>query len=161
VEKFVWVLMGLISVGMFEKLLLGHLLGDYLLQNEWMALNKSKTTFEGWMAAIVHCFLYTFAVCLFMWNFDWIWIVVVFSSHFPIDKFSLAEKYMHYLKGKGMKDYVQKDWTDIVNGIKSKVPIRDINRYDILEGGFTSIVYTLTDNSIHLILMYLAYQIIH
>ena len=60
---------------MFE-MLLGHLTGDYLLQNEWMAMNKSKNHIVGWTAAIVHCWIYTFAVCLFMWKFDLIWIVV-------------------------------------------------------------------------------------
>jgi len=138
---------------MFE-LLLGHLAGDYLLQNEWMALNKSKNNRIGWLAATIHCIHYTLAVCLFMWNFDIIWIVVVFLSHFPIDKFGLAEKYMHYLKGKGMKDFVKKD--DVPYADKSP-----LNRYDLLEGGFTAYVYSITDNTMHLILMWGAYQIIY
>ena len=144
-------------------MLLGHLVGDYLLQNEWMALNKAKNTRIGWLSAFVHCILYTLAVCVFMQNFQPIWIVVVFLSHFPIDKFSLAEKYMHYIKGKGMKDYVLKDnW---INGLryapKPNTEFKVLNRYDMLEGGFTSIVYTITDNSMHLVLMYGAYQLIY
>lgn len=144
----------------FERLILGHLLGDYLLQNEWMAMNKSKFTLEGWIACTVHCILYTLAICLFMWNFQPIWMIVVFLSHFPIDKFSLAEKYMHYIKGKGMKDYVLKDkW---INDLQyAPKPNKALNRYDMLEGGFTSIVYTVTDNSLHLILMWCAYQLIY
>ena len=139
---------------MMYEMLLGHLMGDYLFQTEWMAMNKSKNNMEGVKAAIVHCLLYTFAVCLFMWNFQPIWICAVYLSHFPIDKFALGEKYMHYLKGKGMKDYVKKDndnWKSINN----------LNRYDVLEGGFTSVVYTVTDNTMHLILMYLAYKLIY
>ena len=139
---------------MWFQLLLGHLVGDYLLQNEIIAMNKSKNTIFGWFIAISHCLLYTFSVCLFMWNFQLIWIVAVFLSHFPIDKFALGEKYMHYLKGKGMKDYVRKDednWKSINN----------LNRYDVLEGGFSAVVYTITDNTMHLVLMYLAYQIIY
>ena len=144
---------------MFE-LLLGHLVGDYLLQNEWMAMNKSKNTWIGWLSATIHCILYTLAVCLFMQNFDPIWFVVVFLSHFPIDKFSLAEKYMHYIKGKGMKDYVLKDkWMDDLT--YAPKPQFNLNRYDMLEGGFTSIVYTITDNTIHLVLMYVSYNIIY
>lgn len=142
---------------MFE-LLLGHLAGDYLLQNEWMALNKSKNTLNGWMAAFMHCILYTVAICLFMWNFDWYWMVVVFLSHFPIDKFSLAEKYLHFIKGKGLKDYVYKNgiWD---NGLPK--PQGQLNRYDALEGGFTAFVYAVTDNTMHLILMWGAYQLIY
>jgi hypothetical protein len=133
---------------MFE-MLLGHLAGDYLLQTEWIAMNKSKNTWVGWSAALIHCLLYTFAVCLFMWNFQPIWMILVFFTHFPIDKFALAEKYMHYIKGKGMKDYVNKD------------RFLELTRYDMLEGGFTAIVYTITDNSMHLILMWGAWQIIY
>ena len=145
---------------MFE-LLLGHLAGDYLLQNEWMALNKSKNTRKGWLAATVHCILYTLAVCLFMQNFQPIWIAVVFLTHFPIDKFSLAEHYLHFIKGKGLRDYVKKDDitdVDIESGVEFKSVL---NRYDALEGGFTSLVYSVTDNAMHLILMWGAYQIIY
>ena len=140
------------------EMLLGHLMGDYLFQTEWMAMNKSKNTLEGWIVATVHCLLYTLAVCLFMWNFQLIWIVAVFLTHFPIDKFALGEKYMHYLKGKGMKDYVKKDESNwkLINNLNN-----NLNRYDVLEGGFSAVVYTITDNTIHLVLMYLAYKLIY
>lgn len=148
---------------MFE-MLLGHLAGDYLLQNEWMTLNKSKNTWIGWLAAFVHCIIYTLAVCLFMQNFQPIWMVVVFLTHFPIDKFSLAEHYMHFIKGKGMRDYVRKDNPHPMKAIVTKRDVdarAPLNRYDILEGGFTALVYTVTDNAMHLILMWGAYQIIY
>ena len=148
---------------MFE-MLLGHLTGDYLFQNEWMAMNKAKNTLNGWLAATVHCVIYTLAICLFMQNFDWSWIGVVFLTHFPIDKFRLAEHYMHFIKGKGMRDYVNKDNPPPMERIPTKKDVNaraPINRYDILEGGFTSLVYSVTDNAMHLILMWGAYQIIY
>jgi hypothetical protein len=138
----------------YFQMLLGHLVGDYLLQNEWMAMNKSKNTWIGWISAFVHCVLYTLAVCTVMWNFTPIWILIVFLSHFPIDKFAFANIYMHYVKGKSMKDYVKKDNVDYVD----KEPL---NRYDILEGSFTAIVYTVTDNTLHLLIMYIAYILIN
>lgn len=144
---------------MFE-MLLGHLAGDYLFQNEWMAMNKTKNTWIGWLSASVHCVIYTLAVCLFMWNFDPIWIIVVFLSHFPIDKFMLAEKYLHFIKGKGLKDYVNKNGF-FYNHSNLPKPHGELNRYDALEGGFTALVYTVTDNAMHLILMWGAYQIIY
>ena len=144
---------------MFE-LLLGHLVGDYLLQTEWMAMNKSKNTWEGWLACTIHCLLYSFAVCLLMWDFDPIWFVAVFLSHFPIDKFKLTEYYMHYIKGKGMRDYIRKEIQE--NDVRYiPVPKMSLNRYDILEGGFTSLVYSVTDNTMHLLLMYGAYNLIY
>lgn len=143
---------------MFE-LVLGHLVGDYLLQNEWMALNKSKNSLKGWMAALVHCILYTLAVCLFMWNFDLIWILVVFMSHFPIDKFSLAEKYLKHIKGKSLKDFVNKDYKPPYHF--EIIPEMKLNRYNVLEGSFSAVVYTVTDNTMHLILMWGAYNLLY
>lgn len=143
------------------QMLLGHLGGDYLFQNQWMSMNKSKNTLIGWIAAFVHCIIYTIVVCMFMQNFQLIWMVAVFLSHFPIDKFSLAEHYMHFLKGKGLKDYVKKDkfGDDLKYAPKPrKLPV---NRYHVLEGSFMAIVYTITDNAMHLILMWGAYQIIY
>ncbi len=139
---------------MFE-MLLGHLVGDYLLQNEFLALNKSKNTKIGWLAAFVHCILYTLAVCTLMWEFTPIWMLVVFLSHFPIDKFSLAEQYLTYIKGYGMRQYV--------HDVNSGQPHKYINTSpgnNMLKGGFTAVVYTITDNTMHLLLMYGAYQII-
>jgi hypothetical protein len=133
---------------MFE-LLLGHLVGDYLLQNKWMALTKSKNTLEGWLAALVHCLIYTFAVCLFMWNFSLIWIVVVFNSHFWIDKFALGEKYKMLIGSSTLKEFVHRPkWSEIT-------------RYDIVEGGFASLTYTITDNTMHILLMWGAYKLIY
>ena len=148
------------------QMLLGHLVGDFLMQNEWMALTKSKNSLEGWLAALCHCIIYTACVCVFMTNLTPIWMAVVFLSHFPIDKFSLAEKYMHYVKGKGMKDYVKKDisiWDIETQGLRHMVSQtkQPLNRYDALEGGFTAVVYTVTDNTMHLLIMFLAYQIIY
>lgn len=140
---------------MFE-MLLGHLTGDYLLQNEWMAMNKSKNHIVGWTAAIVHCWIYTFAVCLFMWKFDLIWIVVVFWSHFFIDKFALGEKYMKYIKGSGLKDYI-----NMVDHRYTKAWIDSSDGQRMLTGGFRAFVYAVTDNTMHLILMWGAYKLLY
>jgi len=149
---------------MMIELFLGHLVGDYLLQNEHMTTNKSKNTWMGWVACTIHCILYTFAVCLLMQNFDLIWWVAVFCSHFFIDKFKLAEYYMRYVKGKGMRDYVWKDkvtpmgLTITKGDMDARAPL---NRYDVLEGGFTSLVYSVTDNTMHLLLMWCAYKYLY
>jgi len=140
----------------YYQMLLGHLLGDYLLQNEDMALNKSKNTLVGWYFAIIHCYIYTLAVCVFMWNFDFIWIIAVFLSHFPIDKFGLAEKYMKYVKGSSLRQYI-----DTVNWTAERAPDDFTKGHQMLTGGFRAFVYAVTDNSMHLILMYLAYKLIY
>ena len=126
---------------MFE-LLLGHLAGDYLLQTDWMAKNKANNDLGGWLAALIHCTIYTFAVCVFMWNFQPIWIAIVFNSHFWIDKFAFGKWYLKYIKGMEMDDY-----RGYLHGE--------------LHAGFTAVIYTVTDNAIHLILMWGAYKLIY
>ena len=49
---------------MFVDAIVGHLIGDYLLQNDWMAMNKKKSGENGWTACWVHCSLYTLAVMI-------------------------------------------------------------------------------------------------
>lgn len=132
---------------MFE-LLLGHLVGDYLFQTKWMAINKHKYNLTGWLAATVHCIIYTLSVCLIMWNFQPIWMLAVFLSHFPIDKFSLGEIYLKYVKNNSLRDYIDYRWAKH-------------NREDIVKGSFNTIIYVVTDNTMHLLIMWGAYKLIY
>lgn len=60
--------------------IVGHPVGDYLLQNDWMALNKKKAT----IPCVVHCTLWTLSVCAFTgW---WIWSPVPWVTHFIQDR---------------------------------------------------------------------------
>jgi len=127
---------------MFE-LLLGHLVGDYLIQNDYMALNKAKNTKAGYIACLIHCITYTIAVTVFMQNFDIAWILTVFFSHFFIDKYNLADKYMTYYKGLSISKYIKEKETN---------PIK---------GDFVTLVHTAVDNTMHLVLMYAGYQLLY
>lgn len=146
----------------YFQMLLGHLVGDYLLQNDFLALNKSKYNWLGWITATIHCILYTFAVCLVMWNFDLIWMIVVFLSHFLIDKFGIAEWYLTHIKGRGLKKFIKSVDEPFFDGEYVKVDYLNYSKgMQIIRGGFTAVVYTITDNTMHLVLMYVAYQLIY
>ncbi|HEY1810624.1 MAG TPA: DUF3307 domain-containing protein [Acidobacteriaceae bacterium] len=68
--------------------LLAHLVGDYLLQSDWMAQNKRRS----WLPAAVHALVYSVA---FLWLartaprplLAWL---VIFGTHAVIDRFGLA-----------------------------------------------------------------------
>jgi hypothetical protein len=47
--------------------IVGHLVGDYLLQNDWMAQNKKK---RDW-PCIIHCLIWTLCVMAFAGWFGW------------------------------------------------------------------------------------------
>lgn len=71
-------------------IVVAHMIGDYFLQNNWMAMNKDKNH----MACLVHCLLYTSAVALICNWMDWR-LAVVFVTHYIMDHWKLA---MHWRK---------------------------------------------------------------
>lgn len=124
---------------MFE-LLLGHLVGDYLFQNDWMALNKNKRNSFGWLTCSVHCLLYSLVVCLFT-ELSVLWFCIVFLSHYFIDHYSLANLWTKMKGNQTLPEYM----ADTFVGGMAK---------DQVASSFKSIVYIVTDNTMHLVLMY-------
>lgn len=62
-------------------ILMGHFLGDYVLQNDWMGINKSKS----WLICSLHCVIYSLSIALLTWTLDWR-LFVVFFQHLIFDK---------------------------------------------------------------------------
>ena len=131
------------------EMLFGHLVGDYFLQNNWIAQNKGKYSVAGWLICILHCSLYTISVCWFMGDFRADWMVLVFCSHFFIDKFALADKYARVIRSGGcLTRFFEKvgDW--------------DTPKKEGLTAAFCALVYVVIDNSAHLMIMYYGYKLL-
>lgn len=127
----------------FELMLIGHLVGDYLLQNNWMAQRKGAHL----LPCVVHCLIYTMSVCVFT-SWSLLWITIVFASHFPIDRFGLADKWLALIGSRSLKNYYERGHLDI--------PLSDPEgNYVRLRGGFTALVYAVADNTMHLLIMLL------
>jgi hypothetical protein len=60
----------------------GHLVGDYLLQNDWMALNKKKHS----LPCAVHATLWTLSVCTFAGWWSLPVVAVLWITHFLQDR---------------------------------------------------------------------------
>lgn len=71
--------------------LLCHLFSDYILQSNWMALNKSKRSWP----CLIHVCLYTLP--FFLLTHSWKALAVIAVTHFIIDRFSLA-RYVVWIK---------------------------------------------------------------
>lgn len=73
-------------MNLFAYLLLGHLVGDYLLQTSWMAMNKANK----WVPLLTHCFVYTLSVCLAIFiaglSLPIAVVLIIFISHVFLDK---------------------------------------------------------------------------
>jgi len=104
-------------------LLLGHLVGDFILQNDFLAYWKTnpppeldhgdvpeKQDFLEYLfmllvdispvlvaaiACTLHCLLYTLAIWVFSYKWISIWgLLACFLAHWPIDRFRLAKWWM-------------------------------------------------------------------
>lgn len=138
-------------MSVFDFILLGHLVGDYLFQNKWMAMNKSASHFK----CLVHSAIYTLAVCAITLPViqDWRWGLIVFVSHYPIDRWGLADRWLDLIHGRSLRDF-------LANGGKNVPYGMDAFTYVPLRAGFTAVVYTVVDNTMHLILMLLGWWLI-
>jgi len=133
-------------MNLFANVLFGHLFGDFVTQNKWMAVNKSASHFK----CFVHCLIYTFFMCLFTQKWTPMWIAVIFVSHFIIDRWSLADKWLLLINGRALTDFVKNGHREIPKGFTNK----ERTNYQILRGGFSGVVYTVVDNTFHLALAY-------
>jgi hypothetical protein len=66
---------------MLEGAIIGHLVGDYLVQNDWMALNKKKATFP----CAVHCALWSLSVLVFA-QWPLVLFPLLFVTHYVQDR---------------------------------------------------------------------------
>lgn len=70
--------------------LLAHLLGDYVIQNHWMANTKTKSS----LAAAIHALTYGLPFFLLVSN-PLQWAVIV-GTHFVIDRWRLASYWVDF-----------------------------------------------------------------
>lgn len=85
---------------MLAQMIVGHMIGDYLLQNDWMALNKKRSSFH----CAVHCLLWTAAVLACCGSAN-LWLAAwLFLTHFAIDRTQFVPWYMGVVGQAGFRD---------------------------------------------------------
>lgn len=74
--------------------IVGHMVGDFILQTDWQAGNKKKYDLTGWLACLLHCFLWTASVmvCAEVWS-TWL-LFWLYGTHLAIDKTSFIKAWM-------------------------------------------------------------------
>lgn len=107
--------------------ILCHLIGDYILQSQWMANNKTKNN----IAAAIHSVFYTIPFVFI--TYEPIALVLIAILHYPIDRYRLARFVVWFKNG------CQGEVTD--TGYPRDMP------------PFMSIwLYIIADNILHLII---------
>lgn len=128
----------------FLGAIMGHLVGDYLLQNQWMALNKSKPGWKGVLACTIHVLLYTSAVSLFSGLHGLVWLVGVAIPHYLIDRYSLGQKLLN------LKNRAEEVWAP--QG-RAWAPEKGTTE-NVWQIAFAAPVYIANDNTLHLLCLW-------
>jgi hypothetical protein len=73
-----------------------HGVGDYLIQNDWMALTKKKKTWKGELACQIHCITYALPFALIG---SWTAVALIYLSHYIVDRFHIIEWFLAVRNG--------------------------------------------------------------
>lgn len=114
--------------------IIGHLVGDYLLQNDWMANGKKQSSFRDWFCdkrvceicdfarvlfgwysfpCLVHCFLWTCAVCMFAGWGPLPWLIL-FLTHYIQDRSQIIGWWMRLNRQQKFAEPPLGPWSIIV-----------------------------------------------
>jgi hypothetical protein len=125
----------------FAASILGHFVGDYLFQNQWMATGKSQPGMKGHLACTIHVALYTFAVALFT-GWHPLFLLIVAVPHWIIDRWSLAKYILKWKNGYGMDEVWEK-------APVCAAPAPNQLERNVWKTAFAAPVYIFNDNTLH------------
>lgn len=136
-------------------------MGDFFLQSEWLALNKSKRT----IPCLVHVLIYT--SCFLLLTVSWKALLVIGVTHFFLDRFHTPLKRFMWLRGHlnpelNYPEYAKCDTTGYYddspyNTKKATSGDGSTERYHKPRPFCISIwLYIIHDNFLHLIINYFA-----
>ena len=140
--------------------LLAHLVGDYLLQSDWMAMNKSKRT----IPCLDHVIVYTSVFLTLTTNLYA--LAIIGGVHFLLDRFPIIVRRLIWLRnhiGPTMKYVpfalcsITGCYDNVRNEVENKPYTREqINGVSPRLNYVTVWLYIITDNLLHLLTNYLA-----
>jgi Protein of unknown function (DUF3307). len=112
------------SLGLFDWLLIGHLVGDYIFQTGWMQ-KKSKEI----LPLIVHSTIYTASVALFALlagGLSWWGIAFIFVSHLILDQRKFIEFWARRITSSADIDWLRiildQSWHILILGLATLLP---------------------------------------
>lgn len=88
------------ALSFFLRLLLGHVVGDFVLQPYWLVLAKRN----GWRGLLIHVGVVTLITAILVWGTIpnwWVWVIILYLGHLFIDQFRTFV-FTDNTKGKGL-----------------------------------------------------------
>lgn len=131
--------------------LIGHLVGDYLCQNDWMASNKKIST----PVCLLHSVIWTIAVCLLGGITSMEAIAFLVVTHFLIDRWAFIPWWMHFI---GQKNFFTCDKIEISQEENSRPEWKGFNVMSIkLIPGLGPWSVIVVDNIWHMVTIWVVY----
>lgn len=134
--------------------LLAHVFGDYFLQTDWMALNKSKKSFN----CLVHVLIYT--SCFLLLTTSWKALLVIGATHFILDRYHVILRRLIWWKNHfplGYPPFKYCDSTGYYDDSPYNSAIADSAVWGKPRHFFITIwIYIILDNFLHLTINYFA-----
>ena len=95
--------------------IIAHLIGDYLVQTEYEALNKAEGRFFN-RALFAHCFKYTacFVPVFIAYDVALPYLLVVLGTHLVLDRRWLVTGWRHYVNRNSYESIKATFWLTIV-----------------------------------------------
>jgi len=100
---------------LFEAFFITHLVMDWIFQWKWEAMNKSKNIFP----LLFHCAVYTagFVPVFFIYNINFLWLLLIFISHFVFDKRNFEIWILEKFKGFKKEGNLEPFWNIVLIGV--------------------------------------------
>jgi hypothetical protein len=89
-------------------LFIAHLIGDYILQNDWMAQNKKKHS--------LHCAIHvaTYMLPFLFCGLDWWQLLAIAVQHYVLDRTMFVGWFMEFKGSKQFRDGALAPWSWVV-----------------------------------------------
>jgi hypothetical protein len=136
------------SAEIIFMMIIGHFVGDYFFQNNWMALNKKN----NYLICIAHCLTYggCMSFCLAFASpphasyIKVLFIIMIIAlTHFIFDYTNIIDKYLELIEGRSWKSALE----------------QHISKEGQIYIGYTILVQTVIDNTSHIICNYIILKI--
>lgn len=73
-----------------------HLVGDYIIQNDWMAKNKKERSIKGEIACQLHCVTYSLPFLIIA---SWPAVLLIYLNHYILDRTNIVAKFLALRNG--------------------------------------------------------------
>lgn len=120
-------------INMFEQMVMGHLVGDFIVQPKWMAMGKADKGWRGALTCTLHVLMYTLCIAVFTGLWDAQILLAIAVPHWIIDRHSLAALHLGTIGGRTPKN---------------------VDTNDPFDPAFTAIMYTVVDLTMHLLFLW-------